>query len=765
MTSPIATPSHRLASVLASLHALLGGAVGAVVSLAIVLTLGVLALAPMGSRAALIGVPAAFACVIVGAGIFSICSRSRMAAGGPSSPTALIIAFLLSQVLRQEQASGGALALTLVLAVLSAAVMVMGLLQMLMAAMKLGRLARFVPQPVLAGFMNGVALLVLLAQVPALLAVAPELWPGQGWRALQQAHGGALALGLGTAGLVWLLAWRAPRWPAALAGMLLGLLGFHLASATWPALDLGATLGALEAEQFLSGLFAVWAEPVATLSLLAPHARAIGLTAILLAMVGSLESLLNLRAADQRSGEQSDENRELWALGLANIGGGLFCALPVTRSRSRAMAIEMAGGRGGLGAIGAVLCSALLVGFAGDCLAYLPRAVLAGVMLTVAFSLVDRRSIQQLLQQLLQQLGRPNSPHSPSNSDGRARREGLLTMSLVCLLTLWQGPGAGVILGLLLSILLFLRGLNRSLVRARFSAQQRPSRRVYPPQVELALREARPHILVVEWEGALFFGNADRVQDEARHVPADARCLIVDLQRVLSIDESGAMALLQLHAALARRACRLLLAGLGPNSPLRSQLMDHLPEAKSATSGLISNQCHLDVDHALEAAERQALQKCLGSGQVHELGGAVPLAQSSLLRDLSAAQQTVATVYLQPLSLKAGERLFSEGELGNGVYVLTRGSISIVSGSGQRFMSFSAGTMLGELALLDGQGRSADAVADQDAELFLLTSQALSAMAAADPLLCSQLYRNMALHLATRLRVATSAWRSAAGLQ
>jgi CRP-like cAMP-binding protein len=73
--------------------------------------------------------------------------------------------------------------------------------------------------------------------------------------------------------------------------------------------------------------------------------------------------------------------------------------------------------------------------------------------------------------------------------------------------------------------------------------------------------------------------------------------------------------------------------------------------------------------------------------------------------------------------------------------------------------------MLGELAMLDGQGRSADAVADQDAEVFLLTPQALSAMAAADPLLCSRLYRNMALHLATRLRVATGAWRSAAGVQ
>ncbi|WP_310385126.1 SulP family inorganic anion transporter [Roseateles sp.] len=752
------------APAVAAVCSLFGGAVGATVCLAIVLTLGMLALAPLGGRAAQLGVPAAFACVIVSASIYALFSRNRMAAGGPSSPTALIISFLLSQVLRHEQASGGALALTLALAALSAAVIGMGCLQMLLGAMKLGRLARFVPQPVLAGFMNGVALLVLLAQVPDLLAVAPELWPGQGWQALQQAHVGALALGLGTAGLVWLLAWRAPRLPAALAGMMLGLLSFHLAGAFLPELDLGATLGALEAQQFWPGLWAVWAvwaEPVATLSLLAPHARSIGLTALLLAMVGSLESLLNLRAADQRSGEQSDESRELWALGLANIGGGLFCALPVTRSRSRAMAIEMAGGRGGLGAMGAVLLSALLVGFAGEWLAYLPQAVLAGVMLTVAFSLLDRRSIRQLLQQL----GRPKSSHSPANAGGAAKREGLLTMSLVCLLTLWQGPGAGVLLGLLLSIFLFLRGLNRSLVRARFSAQQRPSRRVYPPQLEQLLSAARPHILVVEWEGALYFGNADRVQDEAQQVPADARCLVIDLQRVLSIDESGALALLQLHAALARRGCRLRLAGLGPNSPLRRQLMDHLPEATSATAGLLSGQCYLDLDQALEAAERQALQASLGPGQAHDLGSALPLAQSSLLRGLSAAQQAVATAYLQPLCLKAGERLFKEGDPGNGVYVLTRGSISVVSASGQRFMSFSAGTILGELAMLDGQGRSADAVADQDADLFLLTPLALNAMAAADPLLCSQLYRNMALHLATRLRVATGAWRSAAGLQ
>jgi CRP-like cAMP-binding protein len=188
----------------------------------------------------------------------------------------------------------------------------------------------------------------------------------------------------------------------------------------------------------------------------------------------------------------------------------------------------------------------------------------------------------------------------------------------------------------------------------------------------------------------------------------------------------------------------------------RRQLLSFWPD----TTAEALARWHLDIDQALEAAELALLQGDAMQGE--PLGEAVPLAQCSLLRDLSAAQQATLIPLLEQRKVKAGERLFSEGDPGSGVYVLTRGSISIVSASGQRFMSFSPGTMLGELALLDGQGRSAHALADQDAELSLLTREALQAINASDPALCSQHYRNMALHLADRLRVASSAWRSAA---
>ena len=141
---------------------------------------------------------------------------------------------------------------------------------------------------------------------------------------------------------------------------------------------------------------------------------------------------------------------------------------------------------------------------------------------------------------------------------------------------------------------------------------------------------------------------------------------------------------------------------------------------------------------------------------------AIPLSQSSLLQGLSPGQQAVVTGLLQTRQLVAGQRLFSAGDPADGLYLLSQGSVSVRSPTGQRFASFSPATMLGELAMLDGHGRSADAVADSDCVVHLLTREALARVAETDPPLCTLLYRNVALHLAGRLRVASEAWSGAA---
>ena len=113
--------------------------------------------------------------------------------------------------------------------------------------------------------------------------------------------------------------------------------------------------------------------------------------------------------------------------------------------------------------------------------------------------------------------------------------------------------------------------------------------------------------------------------------------------------------------------------------------------------------------------------------------------------------------------LAAGEQLFGEGDPGDALYLLTRGSISVVDRSRtQRYVSFSPGMCFGETAVLDGQGRSAAAVADTDSVVHRLAAEDLQALQREDPDSAAQVYRNLAQHLSQRLRSAAAAWQRAA---
>jgi CRP-like cAMP-binding protein len=123
---------------------------------------------------------------------------------------------------------------------------------------------------------------------------------------------------------------------------------------------------------------------------------------------------------------------------------------------------------------------------------------------------------------------------------------------------------------------------------------------------------------------------------------------------------------------------------------------------------------------------------------------------------------------MQRREVKAGDVVFRQGDEAEALYVVTRGSVSAVSvvrgavNRTQRFASLGPGTMFGEMALLDQAGRSADAVADGDACLLVLSREQLETLLREHPELAAKLYRNIAAHLGERLRVASIAWQAAA---
>lgn len=704
---------------------LLGGVVGSAVMLAVVLTIGMLGFAPLGPSAAAEGITAAFVAVTLGGLLFALISRSALPVAGPSSATALIFAGSLAPLLRDPAVAGGG-NVAAVLAAGGLVVAVAGALQLLFAQAGLGRVAQFVPQPVLAGFMNGVAVLIFVSQVPALLG----LHVGNGWSGWQPAP---LALGLAAAGCAWLIGWRWPKAPAQLLGLLAGV-GLHaLLQWGWPSLPLGPSVGPMPLTLPLPDLPLAWIAPGFS-GLAERHALELLTSATVLALIGSLESVLSSIAIDQLLDTRHDARRDLRALGLANLAVGLFGGLPVVVLRARALATLSAGGRGRRAALAGAMAFGLMYALLGPLIARMPNSVLAGIMLTVAVALVDRWTRQLVAQWR-------------GGERSADLWQALAVVAFVCVVTVWQGFVVGVAAGVLAALAIFMRGMYRTLLRSAHSAAEAPSRRLYPPAQADFLDGARRRIAVLELEGALFFGSAGRLADVLDRLPADVRHVIVDLSGASTIDASGAMLLQRSSTALRRQGRTLLLAGVRAGGSHARRL-----HAYGCFRGMPRDDWFADADRAVEWAEQQLLAEAgLLPGDAR-----LALEASSLFEGLSSDAAVRLRACMQRRELARGDRLFNEGDAGDGLYVLTRGSITIETAAGQRFLSFSPGLMLGETAMLDGGGRSASAVADADAELWQLSPPALDALARESPDLAAQLYRRIAVHLAQRLRHGTA---------
>jgi MFS superfamily sulfate permease-like transporter len=752
-----------------ALRAISAGAVGALAMLAVLLTLGLLAFAPLGPVAATLGVPGGFCAAIVGSVVLAAFSRASIAIAAPSSATAVTLAALVLQLARDPQLAAALASPSQALeaarlsgAAAALAVLGMGLVQLLVAACGLARLAHFVPQPVLAGFINGVALLIVLSQIPALLGGAAGQPPAQ-WPLLTSSQGAlTLALGLGTAACIAWVTRKRPGWPALLVGLLAGLVVAEAVLFAWPQVSLGTMVGALSPSLPPGNALSPWWDD-AVLDFVRRHAGAIALTALLLALIGSLESMLSIVAIEQGSGRRVRADRELAALGLANVVGSLVGALPVVLLRAGALAVQRAGGAGPVATLAFAAAAAAVFVAGGPALAWVPQSVLAGVMLMVGASLVDSWSLRVAARWW--QAARRG--HLAVGDDTPVS---LLVMAVVCALTVVLGVAWGVAVGVALSLVVFVRRVNRALVRDQLNGMARPSRRIYPGAIEARLIGLRTRIALLELEGALFFGSGAQLPERVDALRPPVRFVIFDLRRVSTVDESGAMLLHDITQRLARRGQELLLAGAAEGGAVASSLAAFVPWASGG-----SPRRYADADRAMEAAEAallaEAAQDDTALASLLATEAELPLAACSLVRGLTPRELRLVSTAMQRRELQPGEVVFRRGDEAEALYVVTRGSVSAVVRVSrapglvertQRFASLGPGTMFGEMALVDQAGRSADAVADGPACLQVLPRESLDRLMTEHPEVAAKLYRNIAAHLGERLRVASMAWQAAA---
>ncbi|HET9821001.1 MAG TPA: SulP family inorganic anion transporter [Burkholderiaceae bacterium] len=732
-----------------------GGLTAALVMVAVDGSCGLIALAPLGPAFALTGFLWAVYAVLIAGLLTPLAGARGPLLCGPSTALALLVAGTLATLMQHPAfATGGQPDAGRLLAFVALGIALSGVLQLAMAATGLAGAIRYVPYPVHAGFMNAIAVLTASAVLPHALGVAPATLQQGVAATLAQAHPGTLAVALLTARLALRPLPVLPRVPAYLAALVLGTLAHHALAALLGRDAMGPLLGAVP---LAAPDGAVWAAMGDMLGdgTLRRQAGALLQFALTVALIGSLQTLVSVSVVGGMVQRRLSGERELRAHGVANVVAGLAGALPSSAAVGRsAVGVRSGASSAGVRVVFA-LALLLLVGFGGALLRLLPLGAIAGIFLAVAWALVDgwsARATRVLARGLLR-----------GEAPARSLAASYGVMLLVAGTAIFLSLAHGVALGVAVAMLMFIRSNIREPVRGVSHGDRRHSLKVRSAAAVQWLKAQGQRIAVLELDGPLFFGTADAVATRLEGLARESEQIVVDFRRVSDIDATGARILMQAAESVRRHGKHLLLASLALGDERTRVIREMDVHGHLSDADFFAN-----ADQALEQAEDRLLEQ--GFEHVEE-GTELTLAQTMFGQGLSAEQLSALESMLALRHVGRGEAVFRRGDAADAMYVALRGQIGIwlppergrAGDRGHRLVSFAPGVVIGEMGLLENRPRSADAIAEEDAELLELTRAAYERLGAERPDILGRLFVNLSMHQSARMRSLTDALESALG--
>jgi high affinity sulfate transporter 1 len=458
---------------------------------------------------------------------YALLGPSKVLVLGPDSSLGPMIAATILPLVGADGDPARAVVLASALAVLT------GLLMLGAAAGRLGFIADLLSKPTIVGYMNGLALTILVGQIPKLLgfSVDADTFLGECWAVVEGIFGGdvvAAAAGIGLLSLVLILVLN--RWVPKIPAVLVAVVAAIAASVL---LDL-ASRGVKVVGELPQGLpsFTLPAVGLSDLGLLL--AGAVGITLVALA-----DTISTATSFAERRGEQVDGNREMAGIGAANVAAGLFQGFPVSTSGSRTAVAEQSGARTQVaGVTGALTIAVMLLAFP-SVLADLPQPTLGALVIAASLSLTDVAGMLRLR--------------------GQRRADFLIS------LTAFLGVALlGVLPGILIAIMISVGDVFRRIwmphratlgrtegVPGLHDVSTHPDSRVLPG------------CPVYRFDSPLIFANAETFRDDVRRLAAaDPRphWIVVAAEPISDVDTTAGDVLEQLVQALDEQGTTLVFA-------------------------------------------------------------------------------------------------------------------------------------------------------------------------------------------------------------
>ncbi|MDH4412058.1 MAG: SulP family inorganic anion transporter [Rhizobium sp.] len=614
-------------------------------------------------------------------------------------------------------------------AVLGSSAMVTGAVFWLFGLCRFGRLVRFMPYPVVAGFLAGSGWLLIQGAVMMIVG-------DQSLVDLFVRHDGQQALAnLYVAvvfAVVMIFCLRRSTSPLTMPLVLLGggVLFYAMLAVMGVESEQARALQWLPAMP--SGQGFALPHPVDVLksadwSVVLDAAPAITSVALL----GMIGLLLNTSGLEVATRQEIDADAELRTTGIANIVAGGFGGAPGYTGLSMTLLANRMGATARSVGIATAVVLALMLPFAGELAGAMPTFVAAGLMNALGVEL-----IHDWLWRTRSQL---------------PRIEWLVVVAIPLGMAAFGFMG-GMALGLGLSLVTFVYNYARlSVIRVNASLRERKSSIDRPPAENSLIELEGEQVQVLELQEFLFFGTAEQVVEAIRKRLQDRsrlslRFVVIDFRRVSGMDAAAAATFTKIRNLLAGNGVELVFSGLSPD--IEQALARNGIDFSSDPS--IGRE--RDLDHALERCEERLIAAIAREETWQDIEDyfVQTIGPSARLKDLVASMEEIR---LQP-----GDRFIRAGEPGDDLFLLWTGraKVEAVLGNGKRLRlrTVKPGVVLGEIAIYRGGPRTADVVAEVPSTVYRLARRQLRYLEQADPELALLVHRLCATTLAERLTIA-----------
>ncbi len=531
MTSPTHESTFNIQSVQGDL---LGGLTAGIVTLPLALAFGL--------QSGLGAVSGLYCAIFLGA-IAILFGGSRTLISTPTGPMTVVAALTIAQAISMAGSLESALGTILGIFLLAGAV------QIAFGLLKFGGNVKYIPYPVLSGFMTGIGIILILFQMYPLVGLSSpsNIIDGiTGWpKAFPDINLQAFALGAVTLLVLYITPKLTTKIPATLLALLLGTLVSVTAGLSVPLI--GEVAQGLPSLQ----LNALWnldvSQPWFILS-----------AALTLGALGCIDTLLTAVIVDKITETKHHSDRELIGQGLGNIVSGLFGGLPGAGTTMSSIVNVKAGGRTRVaGVISSFFLLAVLLGL-GTYVQYVPIPVLAAILISVGLDIIDYKGLKEVM---------------------KVDRAEAAILFIVLVMTVFVDLITAVGTGMTLSVFIFMKkmGAIGEEKIALFPLRSLKIRKPCDLREEFILpQDSLDHVYIKTFSGPVFFGFSQYLIDDLKQLPG-AKTLIFEMNRVPYLDQSAAHALELVFEFMHKRGIQVLLANLNSQPIQMLRAVDLVP--------------------------------------------------------------------------------------------------------------------------------------------------------------------------------------------